>query len=227
MPPRKYNKKKRVYRKKRNYTVKPANRLAVKKPKMYGFTRGVENLLALESPTAGWLTTFDGSVVKTFSYSLNELPNYAEFVNLFNQYKLNMSVLKFYPSYSQVVSSTAPVASNNLIITVWANTHGTPLTTAFSDDDLLEIQRKKQWMFPLNKPTTIKMPLFQLRSTYGGTINTDYAVQRPRYINTLEPGTPHYGINVHIRKVDGSAFGSNSARLLIKEKVYLTTKQVK
>ena len=135
--------------------------------------------------------------------------------------------MKFYPSYSQVVSSTAAVASVNYVITVWPNTNGQSLTAAFDQDALNQIQRKKQWMFPLNKPTTVSMYLKQLNNVFGGTINTDYTVKKPQYISTLEPGTPHYGMNIHIRKVDGTAFGSNSARLLIKEKIYLTANQVK
>lgn len=227
MPIKRNYRRKRPYRKKRVYKRRNAISRPMPRPKVYGFARARENLLALESPSDGWATTLDNAVVKTYAYDLAMLPSYTEFTNLFEQYKLNMALLKFYPSYSQVVSSTGAVASTNVVITVWPNVHGQPLTAAFSDDDLLQIQRKRQWMFPLNRPTQIKMYLKQLSMNYGGAVNTDYTTMKPRYVSTIETGMPHYGINVHIKRIDGAAFASNSARLLIKEKIYLTCKQVK
>jgi hypothetical protein len=198
--------------------------------KTYAFSRSREQLLALEDPDAGatgWISTFDDAVVKTFTFSLSELPTATEFTGLFQQYKLNAAALKMYPSYSQVVSTDAAVASNNIIITVWPNTTGTVLTAAFTKAELNEVQRKRQWMFPLNRPTTILMKLNQLNQVYNSSINTDYTVMKPRYISTTETATPHYGMNVHIAKVDGSTFSTNSTRLKIFEKIYLTCKQVK
>jgi hypothetical protein len=221
------NKKKRPMRKKK---TAPYMNKSVPRTKVYAFSRAREQLLALEDPDAGatgWISTFDDAVIKTFTFSLSELPNFNEFTGLFSQYKLNAAALKIYPSYSQVVSTDAAVASNNIIISIWANTTGQALTAAFTKAELNEIQRKRQWMFPLNRPTTITMPLKQLNSVYNSTINTDYTVVKPRYISTAETTTPHYGINVHIAKVDGSTFSTNSARLKIFEKIYLTCKQVK
>lgn len=228
MPMKKYNNKKKNGKRyyKKNALV---NNRKLVRPKTYGFSRTREHLLALESPTDSWITTLDGSVVKTLAFSLSELNSYAEFTNLFDMYKLNMAIIKMYPSYSQVVSTTASVASTNYVITVWPNTSGTALTAAFDQNALNQIQRKSQWMFPLNKPTQIKCYLKQLNQVYATTagLGTDYTVVKPKYISTAEPHTPHYGLNIHIRKVDGSSFGSDSARLLIKEKIYLTTRQVK
>lgn len=229
-----YRRKKNMVKKRkiglRKKKVMPSMNTRVPRPKVYSFCRSREQLLALEDPDAGatgWTSTFDDAVVKTFTFGLSELPNFNEFTSLFREYKLNAAAVKFYPSYSTVASTDAAVVSNNIIITVWPNTTGTALTAAFTKAELNEIQRKRQWMFPLNRPTTIYMPLKQLNSVYNTTINTDYTVVKPRYISTAETTTPHYGINVHICKVDGSTFSTNSARLKIVEKVYLTTRQVR
>lgn len=229
MPPKKpytNKRRKRTYNKK----TKPRMNIRVPRPKVYSFSRSREQLLALEDPDAGatgWLSTFDDAVVKTFTFSLSELPNFSEFTGLFRQYKLNAAAVKFYPSYSSVASTSSSVVSNNIIITCWPNTTGQQLTAAFTKAELNEIQRKSQWMFPLNRPTTIYMPLKQLNMVYNTAINTDYSVVKPRYLATAETTTPHYGINVHICKVDGSTFSSNSVRLKIIEKIYLSTKQVR
>lgn len=219
------------YKKKGRQTKKTSGRYMPRKMRIrtYSFFRGVENLLALETPTSGWIASVvNNSVVKTFTFALSELPNNSEFANLYRQYKLNYAVIKMFPSYSSIVSTTGAVVSNNLIITMWPNTDGKALDASFTDADLLEKQAKRQFMMPQNKPLTLKMPLFQLRNTYGGSLlnPVDYAVKKPSYISTTETETPHYGINVHIRKVDGSAFASNSPRFLIKEKIYFTCRQV-
>lgn len=227
MPPKKTYKRKGRQRKPTQGKYQPRpNKMRLR---TYAFFRGRENLLACESPNDGWVASLvDNSVVKTFAFSLNELHNHTEFVNLYRQYKLNFAVIKMFPSYSSVVSSTSAVVSNNLIITMWPNTDGKVLDASFQDSQLLEKQAKRQFMMPQNKPVTLSMPLFQLRNTYGGAITNpvDYAIQKPKYISTAENATPHYGINVHIRKVDGSAFVSNDARFLIKEKIYFTARQV-
>lgn len=221
----------RKYRRKGRQTKRTVGKYQPRKMRVrtYSFFRGNENLLACEAPTDGWIASIiDNSIVKTFAFNLGELPNNSEFANLYRQYKLNYAVIKMFPSYSSVVSTTGSVVSNNLIITMWPNTDGKALDSSFQDSQLLEKQSKRQFMMPQNKPLTLKMPLFQLRNTYGGAVlnPVDYAVAKPKYISTTEPNAPHYGINVHIRKVDGSAFASDSARFLIKEKIYFTCRQV-
>lgn len=228
MPFKRNYKKRRPARKKRVYRVRKS---VIPRPKVYPFHRTREELLALENPSAGatgWVQTTDDCVVKTFAWNLSELPNYTEFTGLYEQYKINMAILQIFPTYSSVVSTDAAIVSNNMIITIWPNVHGQPLTAAFARADLHQIQRKRQFMLPTNRPTKVKMFLRQLSNTYGGSaINTDFATVKPRYINTLEPLCPHYGMNVHISRVDRGTFTTNSARLLIKERVYLTCKQVK
>lgn len=228
MPPKTtYRKKKRTYKKRVYRKSKTSMPLKVAQPKNYLFARSKENLLNLTSPDAGWITTLDNSLVKTFDFNLFSLPNPSDFTNLFGQYKLNMAIVKIFPSASQVLISTGPAGTQNMIITIWKNTHGVPLDATFSNAKLLEIQKKRQFMFPLNKPTTIKMYLKQLSHIYAGsTAFPDYGTVKPRYISTTEPNTPHYGMNVHIRKLDATAFGSNAPTLLVREKIYLTTRQV-
>ena len=234
--PRKSHRRKptRRPRRRRTGTVQRPVGLATRMPRAraYHFNRSRDELLALENPDAtgasDWIQTVDDCLLKTYVFSLDSLPNVTEFTSLFQQYKLNMAILKMFPSYSQIVSTDAPVVSNNIIVTIWPNTTGTSVTAAFTRADLDQIQAKRQWMLPTNKVTTIKMPLNQLDGRYGGGVNvTDYMVMKPQYVSTTEASTPHYGFNIHITKVDKSAFTSNSPRFLMKEKIYLSAKQVK
>lgn len=225
MPPKRPYKKK--MNRKRNYRKPRA--VMVSRPRVFAFKRQTETYLDMTSPSDGWLTTLDNQIVKTFTFNLNDLPNHSEFVNLFAQYKLNYAVIELFPNVSAMTAGYVQTggAASNFLCTVWRNTHGVPLTAAFTKDQLLEIQRKRTFMMPTSKPTRFKMPLKQLSTMYASTLNSDYATVKPRYINTTEDTTQHYGINVAISRVDGTAFNSNAPNCLVRNTVLLTCKQVK
>lgn len=201
----------------------------VNNPKVFPFKRQMEEYVDFSSPPSDWVTTLDNQLVRTFTYNLNDLPNHSEFTNLFAQYKLNYAIVEMFPNVSQMTSGYVAVggAASNYIVTVWRNTHGVPLNAAFTRDELLEIGSKRTFMMPTVKPTRFKMPLKQLSATYASTLNTDYATVKPRYINTTEDTTQHYGINVAISRVDGTAFNSNAPNCLVRSTILLTCKQVK
>ncbi len=213
---------------KKKRTAKRTGKL-ISMPRVFAFKRQMEEYVDFSDPPSDWVTTLDNQIVRTFTYNLNDLPNHSEFVNLFSQYKLNYAVVEMFPNVSQMTSGyvAGGQAASNYIVSVWRNTHGVPLNAAFTRDELLEIQKKSTFMMPTTKPTVFKMPLKQLSATYASTLNTDYAVVKPRYINTTEDTTQHYGINVAISRVDGSAFNSNAPNCLVRSTILLTCKQVK
>lgn len=224
--------KRKNFRRKGNYKKKgyskPKSSL-ITMPKVYPFRRQWEEFVDFSSTTGDWITTLDNQIVRSFSFNLNQLPNHSEFVNLFAQYKLNYAMVELFPNVSMMTAgyvSTGGAASNYLV-TVWRNTHGVPLNAAFTRDELLEVQNKKTFMMPTSKPTRFRMPLKQLATVYASTLNNDYATIRPRYINTQEDTTQHYGLNIAITRVDGSAFTSDAPNCLVRSTLLLTCKQVK
>lgn len=229
---RKYNNKKKMF-KKRNYNRPKVKGALAPKPKTYAFSRSTENFLNMDTPTNGWITTSDNAVVRSFTWNLAGLTSNAEFTSLFSQYKLNYAIVKMFPTISKFTGVQGPVIGTayggNSIITMWRNTHGVPLDSSFSTADLLQIQAKRQFMVPSQKPTLIKMPLKQLNNLYSTAtgLGSDYSTVKPRYISTSETATPHYGLNIHIRKIDGTPFVAGGNDMLIKEQILLTTKQVK
>lgn len=223
--------RKKMYKKKRTTKKRGRN---VPRPLVYPFRRVDQYNLDMGSPSEGWITTVDNCIVKTISFTLNQLTNYTEFVNLFESYKLNYGVIKIYPTTTgnDVLVSSGGTNQVNNLISVWANTHGQSLDATFTIDDLNQIQKKKQWLMPSRNPTVIKMPLKQLSLRYGPTTippsTVDYASQKPRYISTSEPSTLHYGVNIHIQNTTGNGFlSSYNNFLLIQQQVLLTCKQVK
>lgn len=242
MPQKRTYRKKKNYNKKRIMYKKPISRIPrVPRSKMLSFKRDFElPVVALENNLTwpeGWYRS-GNSIVVTQVYSLNQLPGYSEFKNLFRSYKINYAVMRMYPSSSQIVSqnvsNTGTIGVANFTVTTWQNLTGQPLLPAFTDALLNQIPAKKRRLFPTGKPLVMGTKLVQMASTYNQQqesvtvtdtagvnqtvltpFNIDYARRRPKFINTVEDSTPHYGLNMHFKKTDDSFFDTHSPRLKI------------
>jgi hypothetical protein len=215
-------------------------------PTLPGTTYPIFNLVRGSSGT--------NMVLGTLRFSLNMLPGYSEFKNLFQQYKLNAVAVKIYPTTSAIVTQnindpigTGDIGTANFQIITWKNETGEPYGSGvFSEALLNQIPAKKTRMFPKNGPYTIICPLNQASATYnqsqtsvevstpsGGTTlaaqpyNVDYRSVKPRYISTVEDSTPHYGVNMLFRKLDDSDFDVLSPRLKFIFTLYFSCKGIK
>lgn len=193
-------------------------------PSVYPFTRSFENLVVLEAPSGSFESTLqDNLVIGHIQVNLAELPGYTELQSLFAQYKLNGLTLKCTPTYQL---DADPASTETIICDVWRSSHGQAPTAAFRLSDLLQIQKRQSFVMPQRKPFTRNMMLTQLNNVYTSALNTDYTVQKPKYLSTAESSTPHYGISFCFRRPDAAPFTSNSPRLLMNYTVKLTCKQV-
>lgn len=192
----------------------------------------------------GWYRGSDNQIVATMVFALTNLPGYGEFKNLFEKYKLNHVVMKMYSTTSQIITldvndlnpQTQRTASN-ILCTTWNNRTGQPLGPTWGDALMNQISAKKTKMFPRGKPYIISCKLNQLAMTYRETqttalvtdtsgnnvnvvqpFNIDYGVCRPKYLNTVEDSTPHYGMNLQLKKLDGTFFDLLAPKI----KVYYT-----
>lgn len=256
MPAKRPYRKKRTMRRKKKFVAKVTRPL---KQRVIGFKRDVElPVIALEDSAtwpANWYRGASNNVVATQVFNLTQLPGYGEFKNLFQHYKLNMVIMKIYPTTSEVVSQnindaipTGALGVSNFTITTWRNQTGQPLGASWSDALMNQIPAKKTRLFPRAKPYIIKCKLNQLSATYntsqldhtvqvedttGATqtvlqpYNVDYGVTKPRYLNTVEDSTPHYGMNMNFKKLDDSYFDVLSPRLKIYFTMYFTCKGIR
>lgn len=227
-----YLRRKKTYRKKRGATTRRPTNFNTKNkltPSVYPFTRTFEQLLALEAPVSFFHATLtDNLVVGHVEINLSELPGYAEFQTLFAQYKINALSLKVTPSYQMDMAANPLLSGQTIICSIWKSTHGQAPTTAFTISDLLQIQKRKEFIMPRTRPMTHHMRLTQLGQVYGaGVTTTDYVKIKPRYISTTESSTPHYGLNFCFRAPDGAALTASSPRLLLQFKAKMTMKQAK
>ncbi len=190
-------------------------------------TTEVIPLLATGSTEHGWLpASGDGSdpgIFKQWAFSLQQLADASsagstDFTNLFKRYKI--AAVKLEISFSNTGAAVSSVAGSStmtvpncqLQVYTTPNRSGRARTAAnpLTEQELLHTQAKRKRL-ALNggKPLKFYMRVNQLGMVYVSTTDTDYAVQRPQYISTGEPGCVHYGLEMYINRVDGQALSSH------------------
>jgi hypothetical protein len=110
---------------------------------------------------------------------------------------------------------------------MWRAKSGIGLDSTFTQSDLLQIQNKKTFMTNQNKPIKFKMYLNQLSERWDADASLDsLSVVKPKYISTTRDTVTHYGLNMHVQKVDGTIFQELDVKFRVRYTVYLTCKQV-
>lgn len=135
-------------------------------------------------------------------FSLSSLPNYTEFVNLYESYKISRIKVKFiFSANSNNVSTAATTVCLPNIYAVVDNNDSTALTNI---TDYLQYRYCK--IRRLDSPTSLYLkPSFDV-AAYSGVF-TSYA-QKTGWVDTDSPSVLHYGIKFAIDPVTYSA-GTN------------------
>lgn len=204
--------RRRPYRRFRGYKKKKKAGSKISKlltPPTYRFKRSLQETLILNSASAptNW-TALENGIVITYSFSLSSINARTDFTNLYKQYRLKGVRMTGYYSNTQ----STVYNSNTLMYMIqspFGNTTPTDLTETFFLDHQLH-KRKVCLNSRGGKCFDIFTPLFQLQETYAGTLNTDYALTRPRWISSKEPDTPHYGVSMRLQRVDGNPWTTSS-----------------
>lgn len=183
-------------------------------PRVLQFKRKFSQDLVLNtvSPPTGWTSlSAGGDEALTLGYviSMAQLPNYQNFTNLFDSYRIKGVRLQGYYSFNV----TTP-GSQAQVMLFYARDHlGQNTASQLSEEWFNERPRSRKRLIvnSVGKPSfDIYMPLSQLSNTYQSTVNTDYTMQKPRYISTNEVNTPHYGFNLRLSRIDGNPFTAAS-----------------
>lgn len=216
-----YKKKpKRQYKKgiKRRQNFRPSGGL---RQQIVPFTR---NTLFAGPPSrwvsaGGWLeqsplTTGPRGIVKTQTFKMNDLTGIStDIANLFKQYKLNSVRMEITPATTNTMITSTPTSESNsgLFLRVKKNQTGTLLTANDSLDNWLQNMAVKKFRIPTYKKTVLYMPLNMLTYTYRGPFATSggsYAVTRPKWIETIDLDTVHYGLDCRIDTISGTHISS-------------------
>lgn len=177
-------------------------------PRVLQFQRKFSQDVVLNSlaPPTGWTSrSADGDECLTLNYvfSLNQIPDYTNFTNLFDSYCIKGVRLQGY--FTATVSQSSSQAQTMLF---YCRDHlGQSTASDLTEEWFNQRPRSKKRVLlnAMGKPAfDIYMPLTQLANTYHSLTNTDYVMRRPRFISTNEVSTPHYGFNLRLARVDGN-----------------------
>lgn len=133
---------------------------------------------------AGVPTTFG----KAYTFQLSDMPNYNEFVNLFDQFRIRKIKLTITPTFNSNDMNTRNESIKTIRYVIDANDASVPTT----ENELLEYQNSK--MFMTNKQQKISfVPAVQMMS-YKTAVTTAYCPKKDQWLNTTDATTPHYAI---------------------------------
>lgn len=195
-------------------------------PRIINFKRTYVDTIILNTAVApaGWTTLSAGgdhALVANYNVSLSQIANYTNFTNLFDSYKISGVRLQAYIDYT----STDTVSHAQTILYSCRDHLGQNLPATLTEDWFLERPRSQKTLCinAVGKPAfDIFMPVSQLGLLYNSAVNTDYSLTKPKFISTNEPGTPHYGFNLRLQRVDNNNWTHGTANSYPTMKIYTT-----
>lgn len=132
----------------------------------------------------------------TYSFRLSSVPNSAELISMYDQYKINAVQLTFYPRMTQITSLINPDnVANRRILTVIDYTDGSPPA---STDELREYENCEVRSCLETFSVYIDKPRF---ADASGAL-------RSGYISTSSPSTVHYGLKYAVDPLNPGVAGT-------------------
>ena len=215
-----YRKKRKAPVRKRPYrSRKPYLRAKAMRPAIYYFKRKYSEVVQLNtsSPPLGWSAS-GNALTRSLIFKLSDLLDFADFTNMFSQYKLTgvkMEMIFSNTESSQTgnndSTSAVPAVQSNSQLLLWMCPNRDGAGSTISPNQMLKTS--SAWKRPCingGRPIHTYQKLNMLGLVYGGVGNDDHAMVRPRFISTSEPHTLFYGSNILIEKSDQSVFASGT-----------------
>lgn len=182
-------------------------------PGLYSFKRSRTEVVDLVGTTGqGWLVSTSAAnqgIGKTFVFALSDLTDNSDFKNLFKYYKIKAVRVQMYFSNS-ITAQDEPSRFPNSQLMI----HSDINSTGVADPEVMttylnsQTAKKSIGLTTDRKPLDMLMKMKLSNEVYRSTTNTDYTLKSPAWLETTEPDTPHYGMNMFIGRVDGEALTS-------------------
>jgi len=142
-------------------------------------------------PEGGVAPAYDAG----YEFKLNDLPNYQEFTNLFDMYRINFVVMRFVPTATQVlVNSDANSEEAPLIYTAIDYNNADAPGSA----DVIK-QYGNCRVNALNVPFTLKFRPRTATPVFRDGVSSAYLQNPARlWIDCSYADVPHYGVKVYV-----------------------------
>lgn len=222
--------KKRTYRKKKQIIGRPPKR-PLSAPRPYLFKRTVSEVQTLSSSNTFWSAQVN-NIGKSFAWSLSSVTGETDFQNLFKYYRLKGARVRMY--FSNTSSPADPAAdqfaNSQILVSIDRNMNGETANVADEAQYLSSQTVKRRIALGGDrKPIDLYMPLKQGALVYDTITTTNNTLTSPKWLDTSNDTTPHWGYNIMLQRVDGQPFTSgfsNRQSVRILTTLYFECKKV-
>lgn len=137
-----------------------------------------------------------GNVLGALTFKFNQIPNYTEFTNLFDEYRINMIKVEFVPNFtgSDVNPATTAVAVPNFHTVIDHDSAASPANL----DELLQYPNYKR-----TRGQSIHKRIWRPTVTLDVEGTVSASAKFKQWINCALPALDHYGIKYFVDQVTG------------------------
>lgn len=149
--------------------------------------------------TIGRIQANTGDTLLAYNFQLSSLPNYTEFVQLFDSYRILEAVLTFAP-YSTAVTSNSGTASYPGLIGSWLDYDDSNLPANLQEGQQFDSYQRNTCTVPFIRVVRPRAAI----AAYSGTF-TSYGSVYGHWFDTASPSVQHYGLKLC---VTGSSYAT-------------------
>lgn len=132
-----------------------------------------------------------GPVYAGYSYNLSSIPGYINFTNLFDQYRINLIVLKFW------LRIELPDATTDVIPKLFYAKDYNDVNTPTSIAEVRQYSNHKCVKLSTYRPVVVKLRPATLSLIYNG-LTSAYSSNWRKWLQTTAASVPHYGLKCAI-----------------------------
>lgn len=140
-----------------------------------------------------------GTTYYSFMFRLSDIPNYTEFTNLYDQYRITGVSVKFFPQQDSANTGISN-ATTAIIHTAADYNDATAITT---EQDILQYQTLRTHRFDTIFHYYLKPRV--ATAIYNNVATTGYAQSGHPWIDVSSPSAPFYGLKVVVPTVSASS----------------------
>lgn len=171
------------------------------------------------------LNCLNNVVGNTITFNLTTLPNYTEFTNLWDMYRINCVVLKW--RFDRQIPSVSDTTPMGYLHYAFDPNDDTATSTI---NDLTQYGTYNRKALDGQRPFNIKIYPKAQQMLYKSVTTTGYAPKSRMWINTADPNVPHYALKYIVDGNDGVGGGPGDLLvgvITLQVKYYLSFKNIK
>jgi len=152
----------------------------------------------VRSVSKGTLQANTGDTVFAYNFVLTDVPNYSDYTNLFDQYRLLQVIMTFTP-YINSVANGSTVSPG--IIGTWVDYNDSNLPSNLQQGQQYESYQRNGSYEPFTRVVNPQSSV----ALYGGATVNSYGTRYAQWIDSASSGVQHYGLKLCIHNATFTA----------------------